>query len=128
MKPLIWKEVRENLKWAVVPSLLVLLPMTLLGFPGDEPPAGMALLPFHGICALFGAGLGFVQVFFEAHGDSDRAVYDTKFYPSPTMMCPTRCDYLAICKTMDAGLDHERVIQFNYRHKPETDFDAVHPD
>ena len=63
--------------------------------------------------------------YWEQEGDRNRAVYDTKFYPSPTMMCPTRCDYLAICKTMDAGLDHERVIQFNYRHKPETDFQEV---
>ena len=69
MKSLIWKEFRENIKWACVPSLLMLLPMVLLGFP-DTPPAGMELLVYHVVCILFGAGLGFVQLFFEARGDA----------------------------------------------------------
>jgi len=68
MKVLIWKEFRENLKWAAVPILLFLLPLLLLGGP-DEPPAGGHLMGFHVAAALFGAGLGFVQVFFEARGD-----------------------------------------------------------
>src|SRR5262249_17897621 len=34
MKPLIWKEWRENLKWVGLPALLILLPM-LLGGPGE---------------------------------------------------------------------------------------------
>jgi hypothetical protein len=68
MKVLIWKEFRENLKWAAVPILLFLLPLLLLGGPA-EPPAGMHLFGFHITAALFGAGLGFVQVFFESRGD-----------------------------------------------------------
>jgi hypothetical protein len=68
MKVLIWKEFRENLKWAGLPILLFLLPLLLLGGP-DKPPAGMHLIGFHVTAALFGAGLGFVQVFFESRGD-----------------------------------------------------------
>jgi hypothetical protein len=69
MKALIWKEWRENLKWAVLPGLLILLPMVLLGGP-HEPMFGVGgeLLLFL-IAALFGAVLGFLQVFFEASGD-----------------------------------------------------------
>lgn len=63
--------------------------------------------------------------YWEQEGDADRPTYDRKFYPSPTMMCSNRCDYLAICKAMDAGSNHEQVIQFNYRHKPETDFEET---
>jgi hypothetical protein len=69
MKSLIWKEWRENLRWAAVPPLLILLPMLLLGGP-QEPVFGTggAFLMFL-IAALSGAALGFVQVFFESRGD-----------------------------------------------------------
>jgi hypothetical protein len=69
MRSLIWKEWRENLKWAALPALLVLLPMVLLGGPA-EPMFGVsgAFLCFL-IAAVFGAALGFLQVFFEARGD-----------------------------------------------------------
>jgi hypothetical protein len=68
MKVLIWKEFRENLKWAAVPILLFLLPLLLMRGP-DEPPAGGHLFGFHITAALFGAGLGFMQVYFESRGD-----------------------------------------------------------
>jgi hypothetical protein len=69
VKPLIWKEFRENLKWAGLPALLILLPMVLLGGP-EEPMFGTggAILLFF-IAAGFGAALGFLQVYFESRGD-----------------------------------------------------------
>src|SRR5262245_8891692 len=68
MRSLLWKECQANLKWAVLPSLLILVPMVLLGGPG-EPPAGTDLFAWHILAAVFGAVLGFLQVFFEARGD-----------------------------------------------------------
>jgi hypothetical protein len=67
MKPLIWKEFRENLKWAVLPMLLILGAMAMFGaFPLLEK----GLLFYAAlIAASFGAGLGFLQVFFESQGD-----------------------------------------------------------
>jgi hypothetical protein len=67
MKPLIWKECRENLKWAPLPTLLILGTMGLFGaFPLME----RGLLFFAAlIAAVFGAALGFIQVFFESGGD-----------------------------------------------------------
>lgn len=67
MKPLIWKEWRENLWWAALPALLILGPMGLFGaFPLLE----RGFLFYAALIAgLFGAGLGFLQVFFESHGD-----------------------------------------------------------
>ncbi len=68
MKALIWKEFRENLKWAALPALLILGPVVLFGGL-DEPPSGLELAPFHILAAVFGAVLGFLQVFFESGGD-----------------------------------------------------------
>src|SRR5437588_10642348 len=69
MRSLIWKEWRENLKWAGLPALVILLPMLLLGFPG-EPMAGLSgTFIFYLIAAGSGAALGFLQVFFESRGD-----------------------------------------------------------
>ena len=68
MKALLWKECHANLKWAAVPSLLLFVPAILLGGPGT-PPNGTDLAGFHILAAVFGAVLGFLQVFFEARGD-----------------------------------------------------------
>ncbi len=69
MRALIWKEWRENLKWAGLPALVILLPMFLLGFP-DEPIASLSgAFLFYLIAAGSGAALGFLQVFFESRGD-----------------------------------------------------------
>jgi hypothetical protein len=67
MKSLIWKEFRENLKWAGLPAVLILGTMGLFGaFPLLEK----GLLFYVGlIAALFGAALGFLQVYFESQGD-----------------------------------------------------------
>src|SRR5262245_14802597 len=69
MKSLIWKEFRETLKWAPLPALLTLLPMILLGGPG-EPMFGVGggMLLFI-IAAGFAAALGFLQIYFESRGD-----------------------------------------------------------
>ncbi len=67
MKELIWKEFRENLKWVPLPTLVIGGLMVVLA-----PPSLMdngSLLIFALIAAVFGAVLGFLQVFPEAHGD-----------------------------------------------------------
>jgi hypothetical protein len=68
MKALLWKEGYAHLKWAAVPSLFIFVPMLVLGGPGT-PPNGTDLGPLHVLAAVFGAVLGFLQVFFEARGD-----------------------------------------------------------
>jgi hypothetical protein len=69
MKSLICKEWREHLKWAAVPSLVILLPIFLLGAP-DEPMFGVTGgFILYLVAAVFGAALGFLQVFFESRGD-----------------------------------------------------------
>jgi hypothetical protein len=69
MRALLWKEWRENVKWACLPALLILLPLVLLGGPGEPMPGVSGAFIFYLTAAVFGAGLGFVQVFFEAQGD-----------------------------------------------------------
>jgi hypothetical protein len=67
MKALIWKELRENLKWIAVPTLLIAGLFALWGAPllFDD----FFLFYVSLIAGLFGAGLGFLQVFFESSGD-----------------------------------------------------------
>jgi hypothetical protein len=80
MKSLIWKECRENLKWAVLPVLVLGGLMALLG-----PPSLMnysALLVLGLIAAVFGAVLGFLQVFPESHGDKRSLLLHRPLSPS----------------------------------------------
>jgi hypothetical protein len=67
MKSLIWKEWRENLKWAVLPPLLLFGSMGLFGAFKllDKGPLYLVSL----FAAAAGAGCGFLQVFFESGGD-----------------------------------------------------------
>jgi hypothetical protein len=83
MKPLIWKEFRENFKWA---ALVVLLlggitilqgPPTLLKFMKQE-----FLLPVSLFAAGCGAALGFLQVFFESRGDRRALLLHRPMSPS----------------------------------------------
>jgi hypothetical protein len=68
MKSIIWKEFRENLKWLPLPGLVILL-VFLIDKP-DEPMLDPMDTYFFCLTAVvFGAALGFMQVFFEAHGD-----------------------------------------------------------
>jgi hypothetical protein len=67
MTALLWKEWRENLKWAVLPPLVLLGTTALFGaFPLLER---FCLFLVSLVAAVFGAGLGFLQVFFESSGD-----------------------------------------------------------
>jgi hypothetical protein len=67
MKSLMWKEWRENLKWVALPALLILGPTALFG-PFELMEMG-SLFYVGLIAAVFGAALGFLQVFFESSGD-----------------------------------------------------------
>jgi hypothetical protein len=80
MKSLIWKECQENVKWAALPVLLLGGLMALLG-----PPSLMnygALLVLGLIAAVFGAVLGFLQVFPESHGDKRSLLLHRPLSPS----------------------------------------------
>jgi hypothetical protein len=68
MRSLLWKEWRETLKWIPLPTLLILVP--IVGLIGLQSLMEMGLSFYVSlVAALFGAVLGFVQVFPEAHGD-----------------------------------------------------------
>jgi hypothetical protein len=68
MTALLWKECRENLKWVSLPTLLILVP--IVGLLGLQSLMDFGLSFYVSlVAALFGAVLGFVQVFPEAHGD-----------------------------------------------------------
>jgi hypothetical protein len=68
MKELLWKELQEHGKWLPLPGLVILLVFVL-----DRPDVPMfdttAGYFFCLIAVAFGAALGFVQVYFEGHGD-----------------------------------------------------------
>jgi hypothetical protein len=67
MTSLIWKELRENVKWLPLPILLILGPTALLG---PHNPMNMGRLVFAGmIAAVFAAVLGYLQVHPESRGD-----------------------------------------------------------
>jgi hypothetical protein len=67
MNALIWKECQENLKWTVLPVLLLGVPMVLFGPPAIMDDDYLIRLSF--VAGVFGAALGFLQVFFESRGD-----------------------------------------------------------
>jgi hypothetical protein len=67
MKSLLWKEWQENLKWAALPVLLLGGLMALLGPPSLVNYGALLILGL--IAAVFGAVLGFLQVFPESGGD-----------------------------------------------------------
>jgi hypothetical protein len=67
MKSLIWKEWRENLKWIPVPSALILSPIALFGMPSLMDEVFLFFVAL--VSAVFGAALGFAQIYPEATGD-----------------------------------------------------------
>jgi hypothetical protein len=68
MKALIWKEWLENLKWVPVPGLVILV-VFLIDRPLTPMP-DVTLAFFYALTAVaFGAALGFVQIYFDGHGD-----------------------------------------------------------
>src|SRR5262249_48191984 len=81
MTALIWKELRENLKWVPLPGLVILL-VVLIDKP-DEPMLDLADAYFFCLTAVvFGPGLGFVQVYFEARGDARSMLLHRPLSPS----------------------------------------------
>jgi hypothetical protein len=80
MRSLIWKEWRENLKWAALPSFLILGPMILFGAPllvSDKYLAYVSL-----VAGLTGAMLGLLQVLSEASGDKRSVLWHRPLSPS----------------------------------------------
>jgi hypothetical protein len=81
MKILIWKEWRENLKWLPLPGLVILLVFLI-----DKPEVPMfAATDAYFLCviaAVFGTALGFVQIFFEGHGDKRSILLHRPLSPS----------------------------------------------
>jgi hypothetical protein len=67
MKSLMWKEWRENLIWALLPTLVILGPTVLFG---TFELMDMGSVFYAGLIAgVFGAVLGFLQVFPDSSGD-----------------------------------------------------------
>jgi hypothetical protein len=81
MRSLIWKELRENIKWVPLPGLVILL-VFLIDKP-DEPMLDVTDSYFFCLTAVaFGAALGFLQIFFEAHGDKRSLLLHRPLSPS----------------------------------------------
>ena len=68
MKALIFKEWREHLKWVPIPGLVILL-VFYIDKPNLPMPEVTTSYYFCLTAVGFGAALGFLQIFFEAHGD-----------------------------------------------------------
>jgi hypothetical protein len=81
MRSLIWKECRENLRWVPLPGLAILLVFLL--DKSEEPMPDVTDAYFYCLIAVvFGAALGFVQVFFEASGDKRSILLHRPLRPS----------------------------------------------
>ena len=81
MKALIWKEWRENLKWVALPGLVILM-VFLIDSPDEPMPDVTGAYLFGLTAAVFGAGLGFLQLFFESHGDKRSLLLHRPLSPS----------------------------------------------
>src|SRR6266851_8047129 len=81
MKSLIWKEWQENLRWVPLPGLVILL-VFLIDRP-IRPMPDVTQAFFYALTAVvFGTALGFVQIFFEAHGDKRSLLMHRPLSPS----------------------------------------------
>ena len=81
MRSLIWKEWRENLRWVPLPGLVILL-VFLIDTPGEPMFATTDAYYFCLIAVVFGAAMGFVQIFFEGHGDKRSILMHRPLSPS----------------------------------------------
>ena len=81
MKSLILKEWRENLKWVALPGLVILM-VFLIDSPDEPMPDVTGAYLFGLTAAVFGAGLGFLQLFFESHGDKRSLLLHRPLSPS----------------------------------------------
>lgn len=81
MKSLIQKELREHIKWVVLPGLVVLVVFLI-----DKPDAPMFdatdAFYFNLTAVVFGAALGFLQIFFESQGDKRSILMHRPLSPS----------------------------------------------
>jgi hypothetical protein len=81
MKALFWKELRENIKWVPLPGLALLV-VFLLDKPDLPMPDVTGAFFFCLIGVAFGTALGFVQVFFDGHGDKRSLLLHRPLGPS----------------------------------------------
>jgi hypothetical protein len=81
MKALLWKEWRENVKWLPLPGLAMLL-VFLLDKPDEAMPDVTGAFFYCLTAVAFGAALGFVQIFFEGHGDKRSILLHRPLSPS----------------------------------------------
>jgi hypothetical protein len=81
MKALIWKEWLENLKWVPLPGLVILIVFLIARPMTPMPDVTQAF--FNALVAVgFGAGLGFVQIYFDGHGDKRSLLLHRPLSPS----------------------------------------------
>jgi hypothetical protein len=81
MTSLIWKEWREHIKWVPIPGLVILL-VFLIDKPEEPMFETTDAYYFSLIAVVFGAALGFVQIFFEGHGDKRSLLLHRPLSPS----------------------------------------------
>jgi hypothetical protein len=81
MKALILKEWRENLKWVALPGLVILM-VFLIDSPDEPMPDVTGAYLFGLTAAAFGAVMGFLQIFFESHGDKRSLLMHRPLYPT----------------------------------------------
>jgi hypothetical protein len=81
MKALIWKEWLENLKWVPLPSLMILI-VFLIARPMTAMPDVTQGFFYALIAVSFGAALGFVQIYFDGHGDKRSMLLHRPLSPS----------------------------------------------
>ena len=92
MKSLIWKELRENIKWAA----LALLPASVLAYATVSHPNALTMISPNYlfltsvVAAAYGAALGFLQVFGEAQGDRRAWLVHRPLSPTHIFLRP-RC-------------------------------------
>src|SRR5262249_4731375 len=67
MKKLIWKEFHENVKWVALPALVIFSITALFGMLPLMDEGFLFFVTL--VAAVFGAALGFLQIFFESSGD-----------------------------------------------------------
>jgi hypothetical protein len=81
MKALIWKELRENLKWVPLPGLAIFL-VFLIDKP-DEPMLDVTGTSFCCLIAVvFAAALGFLPIFFDGRSDKRSLLMHRPLSPS----------------------------------------------
>jgi hypothetical protein len=106
MKSLLCKEWRENLKWIPIPILLILVP--IIGLMGLQSLVAVGLSFYVSlVAALFGAVLGFVQVFPEARGDKRSLLLHRPLSPTQLFLAKAMTGvgiYLLALATPVAGL------------------------